>query len=37
MIMDIDHFKKVNDTGASGWRSGDKNSGEYHWEKHTTR
>ncbi len=33
MIMDIDHFKKVNDTGTSGWRSSDKDSGEYHWEK----
>lgn len=37
MIMDIDHFKSQRHLGASGWRSGDKNSGEYHWEKHTTR
>lgn len=37
MIMDIDHFKKSTTHRGIGWRSGDKNSGEYHWEKHTTR
>lgn len=30
-------LQKSTTPGASGWRSGDKNSGEYHWEKHTTR